>query len=205
LNQLLKSFEKYRNAQKNFLENRSTHKNDKHASAKKHESAIKRILNFIASLFGIKTSKKDSQSENKTQAQIKPLSKFTVDILSEMKGNNAPLIPLSNYIELNRENEKQLDSLIDEIRQHNLKIVIPIYTARKVLYPIKSSEYIIPDIEYLLADINVTTSADSIRDFTDSIVGYKIKDETIPGRAIVVIENYLLTLHRQKHKRLKKG
>ena len=194
LNKLLKSFEEYKKNQKVSLENRSVHKNEKHASI------VKKMLNFITSLFAKNVSgKKNNQSGGKAQAQTKkPLSKFTKDIISKIKERNTPLIPLSDYIELNRENEKQIDSSIDEIRQHNLKIVIPVYNARTVLYPAKSSGYIISDIEYLMTDPDVISSADSIRDFTDSLAGYKVKDEAIPGRAILIIENYLLTLYRQK-------
>jgi len=201
LNQLLKSFEKYKNAQKIAAENRPVQEN------KKPKSAIQKILGFIMSFFAGKPpeGKKKDQPESKPQVKgPKPLSELTKDIISKVKGKNAPLIPLSDYIELNSQNEKQkIGPLIDEIRQNNLKIVIPVYNARTVLYPAKSQGYLMSDVEYLMVDPSIISSTDSVRNFTDSLRGYKIKDEALTGKAIVVIENYLLTLARQK--RAQKG
>jgi hypothetical protein len=51
------------------------------------------------------------------------------------------------------------------------------------------------DIEYLMVAPDIIASPESIRNFTDSLAGYKLKDETIPARGILTIENYLLTLY----------
>jgi hypothetical protein len=61
------------------------------------------------------------------------------------------------------------------------------------------------DIEYLFVDSDIIRSPEEIRAFTDSLAGYKLKDEIIPGRGIMTIENYLLTIYRQnKAKKLRK-
>lgn len=74
-----------------------------------------------------------------------------------------------------------------------------------MLYPVKSHEILMADIEYLMVDPDIIQSSESIREFTDSLAGYKLKDETIPGKGILTVENYLLTLYRQKKvKKLKK-
>ena len=61
------------------------------------------------------------------------------------------------------------------------------------------------DIEYLMVDPTIIHSPEEIRAYSDSLAGFKLKDETLPGKAILTIEKYLLTLYRQrKAKKLKK-
>lgn len=55
-----------------------------------------------------------------------------------------------------------------------------------------------PDVEYLLVSPETAKLPDTVRRFTDSLVGQKIKDEIIPATAIIAIEKYLLTLYRQR-------
>ena len=109
-------------------------------------------------------------------------------------------------VELVPENESRIDNIIEELRSNNLKIVIPIYNARTVLYPIRSQKYLIPDVEYLMVKPDIIQSPETIREFTDAITREKIKDEIIPGSAIIAVEKYLLTLYRQKRAQmLRKG
>ncbi len=88
--------------------------------------------------------------------------------------------------------------MINDLREHNVKVVVPVYNARKTLYPKRSQKLIIPDVEYLLVSPDVCRSPDEIRAFADSLAGLKLKDEPVPGTAIMSIEKYLLTVYRQK-------
>ncbi|PKL37561.1 MAG: hypothetical protein CVV44_14530 [Spirochaetae bacterium HGW-Spirochaetae-1] len=167
-----------------------------------HESVIKKIVSFFTSLFSRRESHEEAMSVPGTRASGKrkksAMSRATKDLYGQIKTRNAPIIALSDYLELAPDNETKVDTIINEIRQNNLKIVIPIYNARTVLYPVKSQDYLISDIDYLMVDPDIIQTPELIREFTDSLAGYKIKDEAIPGRAILNIENYLLTLYRQK-------
>ena len=124
------------------------------------------------------------------------------DIISKVESSASELIALSNYIELTPENSKNVDTIIDTLRNNKKKIVVPIYNADKVLYPVRSQKYLIPDIEYLVLENDVAQSPDVIRNFSNSLAGYKLRDETMSGSAIMAIEKYLLTLHRQKRAKL---
>ena len=83
-------------------------------------------------------------------------------------------------------------------KKQTIEIVIPIYNARKVLYPNRSQQYLIPDMEYIMVNPDVIQSPEMIREFTDSLAGEKIKDEKVSGQAILTIEKYLMSLHTQK-------
>src|SRR4030042_3492161 len=89
------------------------------------------------------------------------------NIIFKIKNNPTKIIPLSNYIDLLPANEEDIDIIINDIRKLNLKIVIPIYYARKVLYPKRSQNYLIPDMEYLLVNSELVQSPELIREFTD--------------------------------------
>ena len=54
------------------------------------------------------------------------------------------------------------------------------------------------DSEYLLVPINVIKSIENISEYINSLVGFKLKDEVIPGKALVAIEKYLKTIYRQR-------
>ncbi len=172
-------------------------------------SFMKKLGVFIVSLF---RSKEDSIEGTKgapragaAKRNRRPISRQTRDIFSQIKTRNSPLIALSDYLELSPENESRVDTIINEIRQNNLKIVIPVYNARSTLYPVRSQRNLMADIEYLFVDSDIIRSPEEIRAFTDSLAGYKLKDEIIPGRGIMTIENYLLTIYRQnKAKKLRK-
>jgi hypothetical protein len=88
--------------------------------------------------------------------------------------------------------------IINDVRKLNIKIVIPVYNARKVLYPNRSQQYLISDMEYLLINPEVGQTAESVREFTDSLAGEKIKDEKLSAQAILGIEKYLMAIITQK-------
>ena len=191
---LINDYEKYKSSNK---ESSMKHrKNDEYVD---RNSLISKIISFFSSIFGgSKTAQPAPQAKSEVRISKVPFSPMTQDLFTQIKNRTSPLIPLSDYIELTQENRKDIDTIINELRANFLKIVVPIYNARTVLYPTRSQGYIISDMEYLMMPIDIITSADTIRDFTDSLVGIKLKDEVIPSRAIMAIENYLLTLYRQQ-------
>jgi hypothetical protein len=104
---------------------------------------------------------------------------------------------LSDLIELKPENEPKIEQTIRELRENNLKIVVPIYNARQVLYPIRSKKYLMADVEYLMIDPDAAKSPETIRDFIDEITGFKFKEDVISGNALFSIEKYLFSINRQ--------
>ncbi len=160
------------------------------------------IAGFFKSLFTSEKEKKrsyESPGEGASRRKKRVVfSKKTRDTYQTILSRNDKITALSNFMELNSENGAEIEGLIEELRTDDKKIVIPIYHARKVLYPNRSSKYLIPDYEYLIVDPDVIQSPESIRDYTDSLAGEKIKDETIPSQGLMAIEKYLFTLHRQK-------
>ena len=107
-------------------------------------------------------------------------------------------MPLSSFIDLLPANEPEIETIINDIRKLNIKIVIPMFNARRALYPNRSVQYLIPDIEYLLINPDVVQSPEAVREFTDSLYGEKVKDEKLMGPAIITIEKYLLGMYNQK-------
>jgi hypothetical protein len=123
-----------------------------------------------------------------------------------IKNSTAKIIPLSSYIDLLPANEPEIETIINDTRKLNLKIVIPMYNARRVLYPNRSQQYLLPDIEYLMVSPEVSQAPETIREFTDSLYGEKLKDEKLLGPAIITIEKYLMSLYTQKKaQRMRKG
>jgi hypothetical protein len=166
------------------------------------QSVIARVISFIKGFFGSKPDKNRSDSAAADERSSgKKISRETMSLFRRIEAKSGKIIPLSDFIELGPDKDYIVDSIIDELRNFNLKIVIPIYNSRKNLFPKRSQNYIMADVEYLMVDPEVGASAESIRAFTDSLTGYKMKDEQIPGTAIVTIEKYLLTLFRQKRVR----
>ena len=163
---------------------------------------IKAFFGFFASLFKFYAKGElDDDYEGIDDigpSKKKDLSHETAKIYRKTVNLKAPLIPISDFIELIPENDYLVNRIINDLREHNLKIVIPIYNARKNLYPKRSQKLLIPDIEYLLVAPEKAKIPDAIRGFTDSLVGYKLKDEIIPSSGIIAIEKYLLTLYRQR-------
>ncbi len=169
------------------------------------KSILRHIIDFIKSLFSRKKYYEESRRKTSKTASAKSSTGFsreTKDIYTKIRLMKDPLIPLSDFIEIIPENEVKIDRIIAELRGNNLKIVIPIYNARSVLYPKRSRKVLISDVEYLLVEPTVVNDPDTIREFTDSLAGFKFKDDTITPSAIVSIEKYLLTLYRQKRKKI---
>lgn len=162
------------------------------------------MMNFFKSLFTFKKRKRINKQSGKS-LPVKELSKEAKQIYHKAINKNSPLIPISDLIELTPQNEPLLDRIIKELRDHNIKTVVPIYNARKVLYPKRSQNLLINDMEYLLVSPDILKSPEIIRNFIDSLVGYKIKGEVISWKALVTIEKYLLTIYRQRRARLTKG
>jgi len=167
---------------------------------KQRRSILIMIGEFFKSLFGRSKEEDfdDGAAVSHTAVRKKRFSRETKDVYVKIKNRSSKIIPISDFIELTPENEIKLDTIINEIRENHLKIVIPVYNARTVLYPNRSQKYLLPDVEYLLVDTEVTKTPESIRAYTDSLVGEKLKDEVIPGSGILTVEKYLLTLYRQK-------
>ncbi|HOP63586.1 MAG TPA: hypothetical protein PK358_03795 [Spirochaetota bacterium] len=159
------------------------------------------IISGIASLFtrGGKTPAKVSQKSQPQKAvKIKKgISRETRDIYKLIRERKAPLIPLSDMIELKPENEMKIEQTIKELRENELKIVVPIYNARQVLYPLRSKKYLMADVEYLMIDIDAAKSPESIREYIDQITGFKFKEDVISGNALFSIEKYLFSINRQ--------
>jgi len=201
LKQIISDYEEYRksiSAQSSL--NQDAYELERHG-------IIVTIVNFFKSIFKSKEDRiyhENRKSSVQSSAQKTPIPKETNNIYSKIKNDSDSLIPLSYYLEIVPENETRIDSIISEIRNNNLKIVIPVYNAKEVLYPVRSQHYLIADIEYLLVDAEIIQSYEAIMQFIDSLSGKKIREETIPGRAIIAIEKYLLTLYRQKRTRIRK-
>ncbi len=165
------------------------------------KSFIAVIISGIASLF-TRSGKTQARVGQKSQPQKalnikKGISKETKDIYKLISERQSPLIPLSDLIELKPENEQKIEQTIRELRENELKIVVPIYNARQVLYPLRSKKYLMADAEYLLIDPETAKSPETIRDFIDEITGFKFKEDVISGNALFSIEKYLFSINRQ--------
>ncbi len=199
LRQLIEEYEGY---QKSIALDSAMAREERNASKKR--SILSAIAEFLLDLFTFKKEsaplrvpreERGALHEGRTRTFI---SKDIKSILYRIKNSQENIIPLSNYIELLPANESNIEILINDIRRLNLKIVIPIYGARKILYPNRSKQYLIPDIEYLLLPTETLQSPELIREYTDSITGEKLKDEKIPPAFILNIEKYLLNIYNQK-------
>ena len=74
-----------------------------------------------------------------------------------------------------------------------------------MLYPQRSKKYLLSDVEYLMIDPEVAVSNESIRDYIDSITGFKLKEDTITGSALFSIEKYLMSIYRQNRTKMKRN
>jgi hypothetical protein len=203
LKKILDDYEKYK---RKLISGESAPKENLAAPRLKKEknifkTLIKGFIHFFVSMFKF-YAKGDSNDSGGVQdivsLQRKNISSEAIKVYKKTVNINAPVIPLSDFIELIPENDYLINRIIDDMRENNLKIVIPIYNARKNLYPRRSQKLLLSDVEYLLVSPDLVKAPEIIRGFTDSIVGFKIKDEVIPASAIIAIEKYLLTLYRQK-------
>jgi hypothetical protein len=166
------------------------------AGSRSRRSLWRAIIDFFKGLFGGgSVSEAAHGAGGGARREISPGTRRVYEKISD---RNEPVIPLSDYIELAPENNAEIDRMIQDLRDHNLKVVVPVYSAREVLYPKRSRKLIIPDVEYLLLPPDVCRNPDEIRAFTDSLAGFKIKDDVMQAKAILSIEKYLLTVHRQK-------
>jgi hypothetical protein len=141
--QIIKEYEEYKN--------RSEREEDYHEDLRQEPvSLVRKIINFFSSLFGSKSymeGESSSETPLATGKKRAPLSRQTKDLYSQIKIKNAPVIALSDYLELAPENEIHVDTIINEIRQNNLKSLSPTimpeqhstpYVARITLWRISS-------------------------------------------------------------------
>ena len=164
------------------------------------------ILSAIAGLFSFLHSKSGEEDIYETQyAQPKDSAeirreprKETKELYEKANLRRGPVVALSELIELKPENEMLVQRIIQELRENNMKIVVPIYNARTTLYPKRSSKLLMSDVEYLLVPPAVIKSLDTISEYINSIVGTKLKDEVIPNKGLIALEKYLRVLHRQR-------
>lgn len=175
---------------------------------KSGSSFLSRLANSIIMLF---TRKEKNYALNPAKkASIKSagaktgISAETRNLNREISMRRTPLLALSEFIEIKPENESRIDKLITEMRNNKLKVIIPIYNARQSLYPQRSKKYLISDVEYLMVDPDKAASPESIRDYIDSITGFKLKEDTISGSALFSIEKYLMSIYRQNRARMKR-
>jgi hypothetical protein len=165
------------------------------------------ILSFFSSIFSFFSRHDDlddehfhdemAHAEGGPVARMEP-RKETKAIYEKANARSGPIVALSDLIELTPENDQIIVRIIQELRENNMKIVVPIYNARTTLYPKRSKKLLMSDIEYLLVPIQTTKSVDSISEYINSLVGYRIKDEPLPSKGLVAIEKYLRVIYRQK-------
>lgn len=175
-------------------------------------SLMEIIADFISSLFlgaGAKKSRRGSDSGGDVYTESaggpapKKIAGITRAIYTKASVKNQPIMALSDFIVLSKENDRQVETIIREFEENNLKIVIPVFNARTALYPVRSAKLLIPDIEYLLVDPAVVITSESVTAYIDSLVGVKLHDDFIPGSTLSLIEKYLRNIYRQKKNRMK--
>ena len=162
---------------------------------------FERIIDFLRRLFG----RRKPPQPQPGQPGLEPrpsYSRETRHVYKKVANQKGPVLVLSEFIDLMPENDHLVDFLINEMRENNLRIVVPVYNAREALYPVRSQKVLIPDIEFVLVPPETVRSPESIRKYTDSLVGFKLKDEVIPSKGIMAVEKYLLTLYRQKRSQM---
>jgi hypothetical protein len=165
-----------------------------------------KVLTLLSSIFGIFSRSPEVEGGyldeyEHTTSEPSPKReprRETRDIYEKANSRRGPIVALSDLIEINMENDAMITRIIQELRDNNLKLVVPIYNARVTLYPKRSKKLLMSDIEYLLIPISVIKSLDTIADYINSLVGHKLKEEVMPGRALVAIEKYLRVLFRQR-------
>lgn len=170
------------------------------------------LLNIVTAVISIFTRKPQQTAEKTVQktaaakqaATKRPISRETKDIYTRIKERDSALIPLSELIEIKPDNEPKIDQVISDLRNHNLKIVIPIYNARQVLYPQRSRKYLIADVEYLLVDPGVIKTPETLGAFMDSVSKFKFKEDYISTSALFTIEKYLNSLFRKNKSKAKR-
>jgi len=168
------------------------------------KSFLARIVDFFRRLFGGGRSERGARHAGRAPGAPRHLSAETRHIVRKIASVTAPILALSDFIELIPENDDIVDTLLEDLREHRIKLVVPIYKARELLYPVRSTKLLMNEMEYLLVPMEVARSPESIRSYTDSLVGVKLKDEVIPAKGIMAVEKYLLTYYRQKRAQMLK-
>jgi len=206
MNQLLREYDA-------FNKKVMSEKNDpllKKAESQKGGSIFVNIVTAVISLFSRKQPAPLEKSVPKT-AQVHRVpgprptfSKETKDVYALIQARESALIPISDFIEIQPENESKLDQVISELRANNLKIVIPMYNARQVLYPVRSKKYLMSDVEYLLVDPEVAKSPEALGAYMESISGFKFKEDHITTNALFSIEKYLNSILRKNRAKAKR-
>jgi len=207
LRKLRELINEYLDFKKTVTALKNINKND--TEEKTGSSFLARIANSIISLFSKKEKNYALNPEKKGSVRIKKsktgISSEIKDIYKEISMRKSPLLPISDFLEIKPENENRIEKLITDMRNNNLKIIIPIYNARQMLYPQRSKKYLLSDVEYLMIDPEVAVSNESIRDYIDSITGFKLKEDTITGSALFSIEKYLMSIYRQNRTKMKRN
>lgn len=182
----------------------------KKADAQKGGSILVNIVSAVISLFSRKQPApleknvpKAAQAHRVTGPRPS-FSKETKDVYAQIQARESELIPISDFIEIQPDNEAKLDQIISELRANNLKIVIPMYNARQVLYPARSKKILISDVEYLLVDPEVAKSPEALGAFMESISGFKFKEDFITTNALFSIEKYLNSILRKNRAKAKR-
>jgi hypothetical protein len=182
--------------------------NKSSAEAPSGASFLARIANSIIMLFTRKEKNYAMNPEKKADVKVKKskagISTETRDLYKEISMRRSPILPISDFIEIKPDNESKIEKLITELRNNNLKIIIPIYNARQMLYPQRSKKYLLSDVEYLMIDPEIAVSPDVIRNYIDSISGYKLKEDSLSGSALFNIEKYLMSIYRQNRAKMKR-
>jgi hypothetical protein len=202
LNKIIEDYSKFKNKAVSHENAESTPRPVRVQRENIFKVIINAFFGFFVSLFRFYAKGElldDSDGISETGAiGKKDVSHETTKIYKKTINMNAPIVPLSDFVELIPENDYLVNRIIKDMRENNLKIVVPIYNSRENLYPKRSQKLLMPDIEYLLISPEKAKFPETIREFTDWLVGKKIKDEVIPSKAIIAIEKYLLTLYRQR-------
>ncbi len=175
----------------------------KQVAMKPKASFIERLIDFIRGLFGRKKIKAVPAGE-RAAAMAPQISREIRAFHKQVSARKGPIHALSEFVDLSQENDALVDDLITSLREQNVKIVIPVYNAHEVLYPQRSQKVLIPEMEFLLVPPEVVRNPDAVRKYTDSLVGFKLKDEVLPSKAIILVEKYLLTQYRQKRAQMLK-
>lgn len=205
LTKILEDYKKFSSDREKQQEVKTHLESQQMTARKRKKSIFSRLFAAIASFFT--RSEKPSKIRSKSvpvSAATRTLSRETRDLYHTISENPKPVIPLSEYIEITPENEQTITRIIEELRQSNLKLVIPVYNARNILYPKRSRKLLMADVEYLLVSPAVVKSTDTITEFTNSLVGKKLRNEIIPSSGIVAIEKYLYTIFRQRKSMMRK-
>ncbi|MCL2154856.1 MAG: hypothetical protein FWH53_04245 [Leptospirales bacterium] len=159
-------------------------------------ASLKQTVYFIIIYFTKRKKRNDAKKSSTTKRSKSGTRKETPDLLREIVLKDSPLIPISDFIEIKPENGSMIEKIIADLRQHDLKIVIPIYNARQNLYVRRSKNYLISDVEYLMVDPEHAVSPESIYDYMDSIAGFQLKEDTLTGNILFSIEKYLFSTYR---------